>query len=379
MITPKELQEKVNKSFFRIVQDQLKGENNFPWIIPSNKQLIGSNYSDWKNDLVPLYKESKAEKGKGYSVEWIEKKISGTRQSVPAKIYFETLQDFLSFTGRQKDFNRITESKRKIVTAFSVLDDWCNASPAILLENSENWDDLLKVCHYLYSHNPPYPYYFRELPVEVHSKFIEQNCALLKKLLDKLLPQQKMNANESEFAARYLLKKVNVYTQIRVLDDELKPHLGYDECTLTLEDAAWLKWLPEKVFIIENQICYLTFPKVKNAVAIFGEGFKSRLTQHIPWLSKTKLFCWFDMDTAGFEMLNMIRQHYPNSTSLLMNEKTYNEFAQFAVEKKTKKKDLINLDQEEQKFYNFLLTNSKRLEQERISQEYVKEQLATIS
>ncbi|MFX8335643.1 Wadjet anti-phage system protein JetD domain-containing protein, partial [Acinetobacter baumannii] len=76
----------------------------------------------------------------------------------------------------------------------------------------------------------------------------------------------------------------NVHTQIRVLDDELKPVLGYEECSLPLDDAAWLKWLPEKVFIIENQVCYLTFPKVKNAVAIFGEGFKSRLSRHIPWL-----------------------------------------------------------------------------------------------
>ena len=378
MITPKELLEKVNKSFFRIVQSHLKGEHNFPWIIPSNKQLTGSNYTDWKTDLVPLHKESKAEKGNGYSVDWKEKKINGSRQSVPAKIYFETLQDFLSFTCRKKDFNRIAESKEMIVSMFPSLEGWANTSPGILLENSGNWSDLLKVCQYFDTHNPPYPYYVRELPVKVHSKFIEQNSTLLRKLLDQLLSPEKLNTNESEFAARYFLKKVNVYTQIRILDDDLKPHLGYDECTLTLEDAAWLNWLPEKVFIIENQICYLTFPKVKNAVAIFGEGFKSRLTQYIPWLSKTKLFCWFDLDTAGFEMLNMIRQHYPNSANFLMNEKAYNEFDQFAVDKKTRKKDLLNLDPEEQKLYDFLLTNNKRLEQERISQEYIKEQLAAI-
>jgi hypothetical protein len=378
MITPKELLEKVEKSFFRIVQRHLKGGEYFPWLVPANKQITGNNYSDWKTDLVPLHKESKQQKGKGYSVEWTEKKINGIRQSVPAKIFFETLEDYLSFTGRKKDFEKIIQSKTMIISTFPSLEDWTNDSPTVLLENSEIWPEVLKVCQYFYSNNPPYTYYVRELPIEVHSKFIEQNSSLLRKLLDQLLPPGKLNTNESDFAARYFLKKVSTYTQIRVLDDDLKPHLGYDECTLTLEDAAWIKWLPEKVFIIENQICYLTFPKVKNAVAIFGEGFKSRLSQHIPWLAKTKLFCWFDLDTAGFEMLNMIRQHYPDSASFLMNEETYNQHRRFDVTNKGRKKDLRFLDPEEQKLYQFLLSNNKRLEQERIPQQYVLEKLEAI-
>ena len=178
----------------------------------------------------------------------------------------------------------------------------------------------------------------------------------------------------------YFLRKVSIYTQIRILDDGLKPHLGYDECSLKLEDAAWLNWLPDNVFIIENQICFLTFPKFKNSVAIFGEGFKSRLSKHIPWLSKTQLHCWFDLDTSGFEMLNIIREHYPNAASFLMDKVTFNQFEHFSVDNNGNKKILPLLTPEEQKIHQFLMNNNKRLEQERISQHYVQQNLkSTIS
>ncbi|MGL1297168.1 Wadjet anti-phage system protein JetD domain-containing protein, partial [Vibrio parahaemolyticus] len=43
-------------------------------------------------------------------------------------------------------------------------------------------------------------------------------------------------------------------------------------------------------------------------------------------MAKAELFCWFDLDAAGFEMLNIIRRHYPSAMSLLMDEKTYHQF-----------------------------------------------------
>jgi len=158
----------------------------------------------------------------------------------------------------------------------------------------------------------------------------------------------------------------------------LKSKLGYNECSLTLEDAKWLDWVPENVFIIENQICFHTFPKFANSVAIFGEGFKSRLTKEMPWLGKTNLYCWFDLDTAGFEMLNMIREHYSNAKSLMMNWETYKSFQEYSVEIKSPTKNLPNLSQEESELYEFLSTSNKRLEQERISQNFVQNSLTSI-
>ena len=378
MITPKELLTKANKLFYKLVSSNLKRENKFPLTMPSNKQVTGSNFSDWKNDLVPLHQNSKAVKAKGYSVEWKDRNINGSRQSIPSKIYFATIEDFLYFVRKETEYQKILSSKELIISNFPSLEKWVNDNPEILLNNDAAWIDIIKVCKYFSSHQPPHPYFIRELPVEVHSKFIEQNSFLLKKLLDLLLPDEKKNIAGNDFSERYFLRKVSIYTQIRILDDGLKPHLGYDECSLTLEDAAWLNWLPENVFIIENQICFLTFPKVKNSVAIFGEGFKSRLSKHFLWLNRTKLHCWFDIDTAGFEMLSMIREHYPNAASFLMNQATYNQFQRFSVDNKGRKKILPLLTPEEHKLHQFLIENNKRLEQERISQEYIQQNLKSI-
>lgn len=193
--------------------------------------------------------------------------------------------------------------------------------------------------------------------------------------MDNILPQDWINKSETDFSGRYLVKKPNVYAQIRLLDDSLKHIIGFDELALTIDDSALLNWQPEKVFIIENKACFLSFPKVKNSVAIFGEGFKSRVSKHIPWLAKAELFCWFDLDAAGFEMLNIIRRHYPSAMSLLMDEKTYHQFSQFSVTSTYRKLLLDKLNADELKLYDFLQVNNKRLEQERITQAHIQSEL----
>ena len=101
-------------------------------------------------------------------------------------------------------------------------------------------------------------------------------------MLDIILPADKINADEKDFSDRYQIKRPNIYTQVRILDDTLKSTLGFNELALTIDDASLLNWQPEKVFIIENGACFRSFPKVKNSVAIFGEGFKTRVSKHIP-------------------------------------------------------------------------------------------------
>lgn len=378
MITPKELINKADKQFFKVVSAELKGESVFPLVMPANKKISGTNFSELSAAIVPLYQQSKQAKGKGYTVEWKEKGIEGTKHKIPGKIYFETLDDYLFSTGRIKDFALINQSYKLLTDTFATLKDWANANTSFILNNAAIMEDLVRVCKYFHQNKPPHNLYLRELPVEVHSKFIEDNYGQIRKLLDVLLPTDWVKNAETDFCSRYFVKKPAIYAQIRILDDTLKPSVGFDELALTLDDSALLDWQPEKVFIIENKACFLSFPKVKNAVAIFGEGFKSRVSKHIPWLTNTELYCWFDLDAAGFEMLNIIRQYYPLAMSLLMDEKTYHQFSQFSVTSEYRKLLLDKLTADELKLYSFLQTNSKRLEQERITNVYISEQLKSL-
>ena len=375
MITPKELFEKSAKQFFKTVSAVLKGEEVFPLVISSNKKVSGTNFSELKDAIVPLYQQSKEAKGKGYTVRWREKTIDGTKQKIPAKIYFESLSDYLFYTKKVADYSAIHNAFKVLTASFPTISEWAKANVPFLLNESGNLPDLIKVCNYFSKNKPPHNLYLRELPIEVHSKFIEDNTVALKKLLDILLPPDWINKNETSFSGRYYIKKPNVYAQIRILDESLKHAVGFDELALTIDDSALLNWHPEKVFIIENRACFLSFPKVKNAVAIFGEGFKSRVSKHIPWLAKAELYCWFDLDAAGFEMLNIIRQHYPSALSLLMDKVTYEQFKQFAVTSTYRKLQLDMLNEDEVWLYEFLQANNLRLEQERITNNYIWERL----
>lgn len=378
MITPKELLEKSKKLFNKVITAILNEQDIFPLSLPSNKKLSGTNFNELKAAIVPLYQHSKEVKGKGYTVEWKEKIIEGTKQKIPAKIYFETSEDFFYFTRKEKDYTNIQQSLRLLIGEFPELAEWVKSNASFLLSQSQNIPELIKVCRYFKDNRPPHNLYLRELPIAVDSKFIENNSAALKRLLDIILPSGWFDPNAADFLGRYYIKKPNVYTQIRILDDDLKPVIGFDELALTIDDSASLSWQPQRVFIIENKACFLSFPKVKNAIAIFGEGFKSRVSKHIPWLENTDLYCWFDLDAAGFEILNIIRQYYPDAKSFLMDEKTYNQFSQFSVSSTYRKLSLEKLDADESKLYNFLQNNSKRLEQERITNSYISHQLYSI-
>ena len=379
MITPNELFEKSDKLFDKVITAVLKQEDIFPLVIPANKKLSGTNFTQLKTAIIPLYQQSKQVKGKGYTIEWKEKTVDGTKQKIPSKIFFDGLDDYLFYTKRTKDYEAISNSFDKITASFDSITGWAKENVVFLLNQADKIDELIKVCVYLLSTKPPHNLYLRELPIEVHSKFIEDNYAALKKLLDVLLPADWINKNETDFSSRYYIKKPNIYAQIRILDESLKSIIGYDELALTLDDSALLNWEPERVFIIENRACFLSFPKVKNAVAIFGEGFKSRISKHIPWLAKAEVFCWFDLDAAGFEMLNIIRQYYPEAKSLFMDEITYQRFSQFSVTSPYRKLLLERLNADELKLYVFLQANNKRLEQERITNSYISEQLKSLS
>jgi hypothetical protein len=375
MITPKELLSKSDKLFFKIATGVLKGESLFPLVMPSNKKIAGSGFSELRAAIVPLYAGSKDAKGHGYSVEWKVKNIDGTKQKIPCKIFYDTFDDYLFFTKREKDYLKIKQAYKDISESFPSNSEWAVNQPTFLLAYADLMPDLMKVARYFVDHTPPHNLYLRELPIQVHSKFIEDNTKPLKKILDIVLPADKINADENDFSARYKIKRPNVYAQIRVLDDILIPTSKFNELALTIDDAAILDWQPEKVFIIENKACFLSFPRVNNSVAIFGEGFKSRVSKHIPWLSQSELYCWFDLDAAGFEMLNMIRQYYSHASSFLMDTKTYERFEQFAVTNMGKRKELSYLTDSEQQLYQLLLHDHKRLEQERIEQDFVVSEL----
>jgi hypothetical protein len=223
--------------------------------------------------------------------------------------------------------------------------------------------------------------YVRELPIQVHTKFVETHFGILLELLSILAPQN-INPDEKRAELKLGLKIFEPLIHIRILDPEIaKQHFsGIEEIGITPSGFAKLSLPCKRVYIIENKQSFsniqnfLTLPRIKDAIAIFGSGYKSEFLKRIPWLAECDIFYWGDIDEHGFELLSMIRTWLPHTRSFLMDEETYLKHLEFAgpgtVSSIAVPKGLTG---EELMLYQRLKSSpgKNRLEQEKIPLEWV--------
>ena len=141
--------------------------------------------------------------------------------------------------------------------------------------------------------------------------------------------------------------------------------------TVRLEEMESRPLPVSRVYVVENEITYLAFPGLDDAVVIFGGGYAVGRLAPLRWLSDRKLFYWGDLDTHGFAILNVLRRLFPHTRSLLMDRKTLldNE-SQWVREPDPTSQRLGLLNPAEFDLYQDLVENSfgpaVRLEQERV-------------
>ena len=121
---------------------------------------------------------------------------------------------------------------------------------------------------------------------------------------------------------------------------------------------------------------FLTLPYLPDSFAIFGGGYAVQTLKSVVWLSNCSIFYWGDLDDHGFRILSQLRSYFPQTTSIMMDIKTFDTFQEFAVTvAKTSIDNLPHLTFKEQALYNHLAMYQKRLEQERITQTYANQLL----
>ena len=241
-------------------------------------------------------------------------------------------------------------------------------NPISVINHLNQWEDLLKVCNWFLNDFEPDRYYIRELPIAVHTKFIEDNISILRNLLDEIIPE-KLNANESVFEKRFHLK----YAQQEIRFRFLKPaKTGYNDLSVPLNEFIAHPIACQKVFIVENKMNFLTFPEVADGLAIWGQGFAIENLKLASWLANKDIFYWSDLDVQGFQMLSQLRMNFPGAKSFLMEKNLLDLFADFVVDGIPSKVVIHDtLNDEEKSVYNALKSKNLRLEQERIPHHHV--------
>lgn len=375
MISPNEIKVKAGRKYLSFLQSKIDEAPFSRLVIRGDKNYTKSSLPDFEKEVLLLMSQSKEKKGFGYTLEFqkVKTKYLGT-QDLPIIIYFDTEQDLLKYLGKEKEVELFKMNSDKIISTFPELKDWVIQNPSKILQNQNEWESILKVCSF-FKQNPKPNLYVRELPINVHTKFVERNQAVIKDILDVLITEF-VNIQERHFEKRFNLKFSEPLVRFKVLDKEISNNFfsGLDDIAIPISQFEKLNLPLEKVIVVENKTTLyttLTLPRMIKAIAIFGSGYFVYNLKNVSWFTNLELLYWGDIDVQGFEILSQFRSYFPQTKSVLMDKITFEKFFENDLGTSTNITTKLNLNNNQQELYQLLKVNNWRLEQEKIPFDYV--------
>jgi len=378
MISPAEIKKQALKWWNPFLQSHIQGEPFFPKIIDRIGKVksgqITERFEILQKEIEELYRYSKNQTGKGYLVQTAGRNFRRTgSHELPDSVVFETIDDYIYFIGCTKEWRLFLDHYKTIIDTIPKLKDWTLNNCLWLTKGEINWNDVLKVCRYFIA-TPQPNLYLRQLPIEIHTKFIEENTALIQSLLDFLIPDHVRSTQQKRFAERFFLRYDEPLIRLRFLDENPHPDFKFRDISIPLSDFEALELPGENILIAENKMNFLTLPLINSTVAIWsGGGFNIAYLKNASRLSDKRILYWGDIDEHGFQILHQLRSYHPHAQSIMMDRTTFETFHHYAVKgSRNTSQNLTMLTKEEYELFQHLKTmGNNRLEQEKIPQAYV--------
>lgn len=326
-----------------------------------------------KEKIDYLEKHSKARLGYGFEMEW---ETTASRKwnewNIPKRVFFRSREEYLKFISKENEFSSFIQNVNLISDKIPELIEWIYSNPFAVANNNHKWAELLSVCNYFMKDHIPDVHYVRELPIpNIHTKFIEDNEAIVRKLLDHLIPS-KINKEVKDFHNRFYLKNKERLIRVRILCPELKQVYIYNDFSIKFSDFKEKEISCSSIVIAENELNFLTFPDKSGFIALWnGGGHNIHDLPKVQWLKEKKVYYFGDLDVAGLDILSKFRKHYPLAQSILMNKLVFELFQDGRKSDKTINPKTEGLNDTEIELLNILKPNNLRLEQERIPQLYI--------
>lgn len=378
MISPDEIKIKAQRRYFPYLKSLMEGAVFEKILIPGDKNYSKST-QEFQKELMALVNHSKEKKGYGFSIDYqtVKTKSIGT-QDLPASIYFDSERDFLKYLSKEKEVEQFRSDWQSIISQFPELDRWSIKNSQKIIQHHNKWEDILKVCHY-FKKNPQPNLYIRELPIKVHTKFIEENKSIIKEILDVIITLY-IDEKENEFEKHFHLKYKEPLVRFRILDAKISQTFfsGLDDISIPVNQFEKLELPLKRVIIVENKTTLyttLTLPGMNNSIAIFGSGYGVCKLKNADWINQMEVLYWGDIDAQGFEILSQVRGYFPHTRSILMDKVTFEQYFENDLGTPSNISADLHLNEQEKELYMLLKTNNWRLEQEKLPIEYVNENL----
>ncbi len=388
---PKALRQQVQRLWDRgiLLSSLIEDENVFPrrlvFKTPDSKAL-SEQFDEVRQWIHSLQKVT------GIRIEYriVRHQVLGENR-VPVSAWLDSLSDAIRIIGRQGEVEQFSALNSLTGERTPGLLPWLQRHPLKALALANAWPKLLDFIDWLTA-NPRPAIYLRQVDIAgIDSKFLEQHRAVLSALLDLVLPREHIDDQHKGvggFLQRYGFLSKPLLVRFRLLDPAFTLLPGSDgDISLTDRDFAELNRHPgftaniRKVYITENEINFLAFPRRAHSLVIFGAGYGFESLANIPWLEQVQVHYWGDIDTHGFIILHQLRNRLPHARSLLMDEATLLAHkSSWGREPRPERRELPHLTGPERRLYDDLCSNrfapELRLEQERIGFEYLSSRIA---
>ena len=344
---------------------------------------------EWTPRDIPLRGPGPAEIGarlgevRSWAAEWakaaahgplrVEYKQVGGRlvgtNTIPARAWLDGYDQAWELLGTSAEASLLGELIDRTKSECPRLVLWLERRPVKALELAADWAKLLATVRWIDQRQVP-DMYLRQVDVPgVDTKFIGKHKGVLSELLDLQLDPGRIVPQEPDFEGRYGFRRKPGYVRFRVAAGGAG---GYTELTVRADELTTPPPGVRRVYVVENEITFLAFPLVADALVIFGGGYAVRVLESLGWLAGLDLVYWGDLDTHGFAILNRLRQCFPHARSMLMDAATLLAHrSQWVTEPSPATAALDQLTPPELELYRALGANgfgpAVRLEQERVS------------
>jgi hypothetical protein len=289
---------------------------------------------------------------------------------VPARIWIDSFEQLCALLGTKRDVRSLDGILEQTSIRIPGLLPWVIDHPHQAIEHREIWGEVLDTVAWIATHDTRH-LYLRQIDVEgVDTKFVEHQKRLLDNLLTSLLPPERIHAGHTDFARRFGFRSKPDYTRFRLLSRQPGIPAGLSELRLRTDEFARFEPEASTVFIVENEITYLAFPRVVDSIVVFGSGFGLTVLKDLDWLDHKQIVYWGDIDTHGFAILSMLRSRFPSVLSVLMDHETLLAHPkQWGKERDPTNRALPHLTEPEEALYRDLIEDRYghwvQLEQER--------------
>ncbi len=221
--------------------------------------------------------------------------------------------------------------------------------------------------------------YLRALPLQkVDTKFVELNQSLITALLDAMHSQEVSAHGGLEAWLDCRATPYN-WLYVKPLCSDVKGRLaGLDLVRLSLEQLMTYPLPARNVLVIENLQTGYGLPELPDTIAVFGGGANTAWLQ-AEWLKDRRVGYWGDLDTWGLKFLADARLRQPHVEAVMMDRETLLAYVDRGVcEERPAELPEYGLTPAERTLFDELRSSRLgvgRLEQERLSQDYIEQRL----